>query len=134
MKVLIAKNYGLVSQRIRDSVLELTSVEMVSQVRKLNGIQDAVQQLKPDVVIMDIYIPDNRTLQAVSAIKETLISPSVIVLIACLASQFPHYQKKFLSVGAECVLNMTNGSEQLLECLRDSEKSSIEMKTSAVMT
>lgn len=98
LKVLIADDSALLRERLARTLANVPGVELVGQMTNGRETLDAVQQLKPDVVILDIRMPKGNGLQVLKAIKVDNGAPVVIILTA-----YPHpqYQRICREAGAE---------------------------------
>jgi YesN/AraC family two-component response regulator len=71
--------------------------------------------LRPDVVILDIRMPENNGIQVLEAIKKSAAAPVVIMLTAF---PYPQYRKKCLEAGAEYFFDKATEFEQVAEVLK----------------
>ncbi len=79
IRVLIADDHGVVREGLR-SLLSRAGLEVVGSAATGREAVDLAQRLRPDVVLLDIRMPDMDGLQALIAIKESLPTTSVIIL------------------------------------------------------
>ncbi len=98
LKVVIADDSALVRERLAAMVSDLESVEMVGQAGNAPEALDIVERLKPDVVILDIRMPEGNGIQVLEVIKADEESPVVIMLTAF---PYPQYRQKCLEAGAD---------------------------------
>jgi len=79
IKVLIADDHPVVRQGLR-SMLADDDIEIVGEAGTGAEALELIENLKPDVVLMDIRMPDMDGLAAMRAMKRNSINTSVIVL------------------------------------------------------
>jgi DNA-binding NarL/FixJ family response regulator len=79
IRVLIADDHPVVRQGLR-SLLEADGIEVVGEAANGTEAVGLVQELEPDVVLMDIRMPDMDGLAAMAAMKRLSLKTSVIVL------------------------------------------------------
>src|SRR5690348_7803533 len=80
IKVLLADDHALVREGIRSSLVRHPSIAVVGEA--VNG-KDALRkakQLSPDVILMDLNMPEMSGLEATPLIRETCPSTRVIAL------------------------------------------------------
>lgn len=119
MKVFIADESSLVRERLAALVSELEGVELVGQTGDAYEAFEAIEQLRPDVVILDIRVPGGNTLQMLAVVKKIAVAPVVIMLTAF---PYPQYRQKCLEVGADYFFDKPTEFDrvvQVLEKMRD---------------
>ncbi len=79
IKVVIADDHPVVRQGLR-SILDADDIEVVGEAATGTEAVALVQELEPDVILMDIRMPDMDGLQAMAAMKRNSLKTSVIVL------------------------------------------------------
>jgi DNA-binding NarL/FixJ family response regulator len=114
MKVLIADDSTLVRDRLATLISELKDVELVGQSGSALETLEAIQQLRPDVVILDIRMPDGNGILVLEKIKAREAAPAVIMLTAF---PYPQYRKKCLEAGAEYFFDKTTEFDCVVEVL-----------------
>ena len=120
MKVFIADDSALVRERLAALISEIEGVEVVGQAEDAPEVLEGIQQLRPDVVILDIRMPGNNGIQVLEAIKRSTAAPVVIMLTAF---PYPQYRKKCLEAGAEYFFDKATEFEQVAEVLKKSKRS-----------
>lgn len=98
LKVLIADDSALLRERLSALIADLDTAELIGQAHDAPGAIAAVQELKPDVVILDIRMPGGNGIQALEAIKAIPAAPVVIMFTSF---PYPQYREKCLKAGAE---------------------------------
>jgi len=122
LNVLIADDSPLVRERLATLLLELDGIELVGQVGTADEALQAVERLKPDVLILDLRMPGNSVMEALEAIKQGEAAPVVIVLTAF---PYPQYRRRCLEAGAEHFFDKATEFErvgQVLQQLRASTR------------
>ncbi|MBM3498906.1 MAG: response regulator transcription factor, partial [Armatimonadetes bacterium] len=79
VRVLIVDDHPVVRQGLR-SMLAADDVEVVGEAGNGSDAVALVDELRPDVAIMDIRMPDMDGLSAMAAMKRRSVTTSVIVL------------------------------------------------------
>lgn len=98
MRVFIADDSLMLRQRLADLISELENLELVGQAGDAHQALEAIQSLRPDVVILDIRMPEGNGIQVLEAVKAHESAPQVIMLTAF---PYPQYRTRCLRAGAE---------------------------------
>ena len=91
---------------------ELTDVEIVGQAETVAEAISAIGKLQPDVVILDIRMPDGSGIDVLQTIKQDEPMPVVIVLTNY---PYPAYRQKCLQAGADFFLDKSTEFDQIPE-------------------
>ena len=115
LRVLIADNSILVREQLEILVSEIEGVGLAGRAMDaIEGMQ-AVERLKPDVVILDITMLGGIGIQTLEMIKAYGTAPVVIVLTLYPS---PQYRDKCLQVGAEYFFDKTTAFDRVTEVLQ----------------
>lgn len=115
MNVVIADDSTLLRTRLETLISELDEVSLIGQAGSTAETVAAIQQLQPDVVILDINMPGGGGFQVLKTIKTFEIIPVVIVLTAYAEEPF---RRKSLELGAAYFFNKATEFDQAIELLR----------------
>jgi len=115
MTVLIADDSEALVQRLVAALAELSGIEIVGQVGTVADTSQAVRDLKPDVLILDIRMPGGSGIDVLEGIKKDQVIPIVIVLTN---HGYPQYRKKCLQSGARFFLDKSSEFDKVSEVLR----------------
>jgi len=115
MRVLIADHCEIVVQRLAAMLGELEGIEIVAQTDSVAETKEAVRNLKPDVLILDIALPGGSGIDVLSTIKREQMAPIVIVLTNY---SYPQYRKKCLQLGARFFFDKATEFGEVAEVLR----------------
>jgi two-component system, NarL family, response regulator NreC len=80
MKVLIADDHGIVRQGLKSLIEEQTDFEVVGEAADGNKAVEMAFRLKPDIVIMDVTMPNLNGVDATRAITQKYPNTKVIAL------------------------------------------------------
>jgi len=115
MRVLIADDSEALVQRLVAALAELSGIEIVGQAGSVEDASQAVRDLKPDVLILDIRMPGGSGIDVLEGIKRDRVAPIVIVLTNY---GYPQYRKKCLQSGARFFLDKSSEFDKVSEVLR----------------
>jgi DNA-binding NarL/FixJ family response regulator len=115
MRVLIADDSEVVVQRLVATLAEVSGIEILGQAGSVAEAAQAVRNLKPDVVILDICMPGGSGIDVLESMKGDRVTPIVIVLTN---DSYPQYRKKCLQLGASFFFDKSTEYEKVGEVLR----------------
>jgi DNA-binding NarL/FixJ family response regulator len=119
VRILIADDHARVRDRLRSLVDDEAGLEAVGEA--VNG-REAVEQcrsLKPDLVLMDVRMPEMDGLEATRAIEQE--SPSISILLMVAADSMhenPDYLRQALRAGARGFVHAGMHPRQIAHALR----------------
>jgi len=102
MKVVIVDDSAEIRERLAALLGEIPGVEIAGQATTVAEAISAAHLLKPDVMILDLRLPDGNGLDVLRLIQREQVQTRVIVLTnyAC-----PQYEKRVMAAGAYAFLN-----------------------------
>ena len=115
MKVFIADDSGVVRERLKEMLSELPGIEIVGQAE--NGAQATklIEELSPDVVILDIRMPKGNGINVLENIKGD--NPTLIVIMLT-NYPYPQYRKRCRKAGADYFFDKATEFEKVTEVLK----------------
>ena len=115
MRLFIADDSEILRSRLCELLSEIEGITIVGQAKDCLSCIEAVQILKPDVVILDIRIPGGDGILVLEAIKKCKNPPKVIMF-----TNYPYlqYRKRCLDVGADFFFYKAKEFEQLVEVVK----------------
>lgn len=130
IKVLIVDDIAETRENIRRSLQFDPGIEVVGSARSGNEAINLSQELKPDVIIMDINMPDMDGITATDAIRRKL--PYVQVIILSVQSD-PNYMRRAMLVGARDFLTKPPSIDELIAAIRRSGKMAEEERAKTII-
>src|SRR5829696_7842569 len=82
IRVVIADDHNVVRKGIRDLLSDEDEIDVVGEGRNGQEAVDLASALKPDVVVMDIAMPELSGIEATRRIRASIPSVRVLVLTA----------------------------------------------------
>ena len=110
IKAFIADDSLVVRERLVTMLDELAGIEIVGQAETVAEAISAIGKLRPDVVILDIHMPDGSGIDVLQTIKQDEPAPVVIVLTNY---PYPAYRQKCLQAGADFFLDKSTEFDQI---------------------
>jgi DNA-binding NarL/FixJ family response regulator len=110
MRVLVADDSVAVFDRVTELLTEVEGIELVGQAGDIRETSRLIEQLHPDIVILDLQMPDGNGLDILAAIKGKHSESIVIVLTN---SEAASVRERSLKTGADFFLDKSNESERL---------------------
>ena len=115
MKVFIADDSKIFRDRLKEMLSELTEVEIIGEAENILETTKRIRKLNPDVVILDIRMPDGSGIDVLKHIKKNNQAPAVIMLTNY---PYPQYRKKCMELGADYFFKKSDEIEEVLEALK----------------
>ncbi len=115
IRLLLVDDHQVVRSGLRMLLSNETDVEIVGEAGTANAALEAVRLLKPDVVLMDIGLPDLSGIDATREIKRT--DPQVAV-VALTIHEDEEYFFKMLEAGANGYVPKRAAPDELLTAIR----------------
>ena len=115
MRVLLAEDHKIVRQGTR-LYLESVGIEVVGEAANGHEAIQLVRQMQPDVVVMDIHMPDLTGIEATRRIRHENEDVRVLVLTAY---DNPTYVQALLNAGADGFVLKTAEFAELHRALKE---------------
>jgi DNA-binding NarL/FixJ family response regulator len=116
IRILIADDHTLVRRGLRAILDHMDNVEVVGEAT--NGIEavDLAQELKPDIIVMDVSMPRLDGIGATDQISRLALATHIVVL-----SMYddPDLVQKALQTGADGYLVKRSVSEELMPAIKE---------------
>ncbi|MBI1881603.1 MAG: response regulator transcription factor [Chloroflexi bacterium] len=114
MEVFIADDSLVVREHLVTMLDELAGIEIVGQAENVAEAISGIRNLQPDVVILDIRMPDGSGIDVLQNIKQDRAAPMVIILTNY---PYPGYRQKCLDAGADFFLDKSSEFDQIPKLL-----------------
>lgn len=115
MRIFIAEDSALIVERLGALLSDIRGIELVGQAANVLSAALAIQQLDPDVVILDLNMPDGSGLDLLVRLKKH--RPAIIVIVfTALAS--PQIRRRCTESGANFFLDKSTEFEELPAILK----------------
>jgi len=110
IKVFITDDSLIVREHLVTLLDELAGVEIVGQAGNVAEAISGIRKLQPDVVILDIRLPDGSGIDVLQTIKQDQPAPMVIIL-----TNYPYsgYRQRCLNAGADFFLDKSTEFDQI---------------------
>jgi lipopolysaccharide/colanic/teichoic acid biosynthesis glycosyltransferase/CheY-like chemotaxis protein len=115
IRLLIVDDSAVIRERLVTQMKEIAGVDMVGQAETVAQAIGALRQLKPDVMTLDLRLPDGNGLNVLRLIQRERLPTVVIVLTSY---SYPQYDKRARAAGAYAFLNKTRDFAILPQLLR----------------
>lgn len=115
IRVVIADDHAIVRRGLVQIIAETPDMELVGQAENGHELLALIGELKPDVVVMDINMPEKSGWDVMLQLKSEKNKIPVVVLSI---SAKEDYALKFIQAGAAGYLSKASAPEQLVEAIR----------------
>jgi len=113
---MVSDDSEVVRRHLVAMLSELPFVDVVGEARNVAATLETVQRVQPDVVILDIHMPDGSGLQALKHIKRELPETKVIMLTNH-ANAF--YRRACMNAGASFFFDKSTEFERVGDVLSE---------------
>jgi DNA-binding NarL/FixJ family response regulator len=121
IKVFIADDSLVVREHLVTMLDELAGIEIVGQAENVAEAIRGIRNLQPDVVILDMRMPDGSGIDVLQNIKQDTATPLVIILTNY---PYPGYRQKCLDAGADFFLDKSSEFDQIPKLLEQLQQGS----------
>lgn len=112
MRTFLVDDSLYVRQRLARILSQLKEVEIVGEATEANEATQAIQRLKPDVVLLDIQLTgETNGIDVLKSVKRAKPAPIVIILTNY---PYPQYRKKCLDAGADFFFDKSTQFEKVV--------------------
>jgi DNA-binding NarL/FixJ family response regulator len=111
MKVFIVEDSAVVLERLAALLAEQTEAEIVGEARSSNEAVEQIQQLQPDVIILDIGLPGGNGIGVLETVKHSRPS-SVVIMLTNFA--YPQYRERCRQAGADFFFDKSTEFERVV--------------------
>lgn len=115
IRVLIADDHQVVRQGLRFLLSQEPGIEVAGEAGDGTTALAGIRRLRPDVVLLDLFMPGMDGLAVLAALREEKISAAVLVLTS---SQDDEHLVRAVKAGALSYLPKTAGVDQVVESVR----------------
>ena len=112
IRVLIADDHKVVRQGLRFLLSQEPGIEVAGEAADGIAALDAIRRLRPDVVLLDLFMPGLDGLAVLAALREENLATAVLVLTS---SQDDQHLVRAVRAGALSYLPKTAGVDQVIE-------------------
>ncbi|MBC8277409.1 MAG: response regulator transcription factor [FCB group bacterium] len=116
MKIFIVDDSLLLCDKLSNLIRENLEVEHIDCFHQAAGAIRSIEEARPEVVILDIRLPDGNGIDLLKEIKLRSPAPKIIMFTSYA---YPHYRKKCLSAGADYFFNKSSEFEKVIQVLKD---------------
>ena len=115
IKVVIVDDSVEIRERLAARLREIPGVEIAGQAATVAEALRAVRQLKPDVMILDLRLPDGNGLEVLRIMQREQI-PTRVIVMTCFP--YPQYEQRARAAGAYAFLNKAKEFGRVAELVR----------------
>ncbi|HEX7533664.1 MAG TPA: response regulator transcription factor [Syntrophales bacterium] len=115
MKIFIVDDSALVVERVRALLFNIDGLEFIGHATNANDAVDAIERLKPEVVVLDIRLISGNGMTVLERVKRAQPPPVVIMLTNY---PYPQYREKCRELGAEYFFDKVTEITSFVKLLR----------------
>lgn len=116
MKIIIADDSSLLRERLKDLLKDFKNVLISGEAENGKDALQLIHETNPDVVILDIRMPEMNGIEVLKKIRETGSRPKIIIL-----TNYPYkqYRSRCLAEGADYFFDKNQDIGVLTEIIAD---------------
>src|SRR5215469_8719247 len=115
IRVLIADDHKVVRQGLRFLLSSEPGIDVAGEAADGAAALDAIRALRPDVVLLDLFMPRMDGLAVLAAMREAGLTAAVLILTSSADDQ---HLVQAIKAGALSYLPKTAGVDQVIEAVR----------------
>ena len=115
MRLFIADNSDLLCKRLVEMLSNIEGIEIVGQANDAPDAVKAIKRLRPDVVILGIWMPRGNGIIALQRIKRDEYPPKVIMFSDY---PYPQYRDKCMDAGADFFFSKSTEFDKVTNVLK----------------
>ena len=123
MKVLIVDDSKIVCDGLQRMLIHIADVEIVGPAHNAKDAIRFISESKPDVVILDIRLPDLSGIDDLKNIRDKKLPIRVIMLTNY---PYPQYRKKCEALGADYFFDKVTEIEEIPKVIEELAKDKLE--------
>jgi YesN/AraC family two-component response regulator len=116
MKIVIADDSALLRERIKSLVLSVQNVEIVGEAANGKEALKLIEDTDPDLVILDIRMPELSGIDVLRKIKESGSRTKVCILTNY---PYPQYKERCMAEGADYFFDKNKDFQQITTMIAD---------------
>jgi len=116
ISVLLVDDHRLVREALRDTLIKEPDIDVVGEASDASTAFERARNLKPDIVVMDIGLPDMNGIEAAAKLKERAgVDPKIVALSAYGDRRFA---TEMLRAGASSYVTKSSVGAELVRAIR----------------
>ncbi len=110
MRAYIVEGSEIIRSRLASLLAEIEGLEVVGQTGSAGIAKENILRTQPDVVLIDVKLPDGNGLDLLAAIQEQGLGIRAIVMTY---NPYQQYRKRAMELGADCFVDKATGLENI---------------------
>jgi DNA-binding NarL/FixJ family response regulator len=115
MKVLVVDDSNILRKRIIDSILKIPGYEISGEAGTSIEAISLLNKLKPDVMILDIRMPDG---SGIDVLKDIYVKQTSVVTIVLTNYPMRQYREKCMELGADYFFDKSTDFDRMTDVLK----------------
>lgn len=116
LRLFIADDSDAIVESLSDLLMEIRGMEIVGHAHNASQAIERINELNPDVAILDIRMPGGSGIQVLESIKAV---KNTILVIMLTAYPYPQYRQKCAEMGAEYFFDKSTEFHRVQEVLTE---------------
>lgn len=117
-KIFIIDDSKQIRERLIKLLVEIPNVQVIGESASAQGVLEAIDTLRPDVLVLDIRLPGQTGIELLRDVKQHQPDLQVFIMTSY---DYPEYRRQSIRAGADMFFNKTKEFEALIEALKNNE-------------
>jgi DNA-binding NarL/FixJ family response regulator len=114
IRVILADDHAIIRRGVRRILEKASSICVIGEATTGMDALRLVQELKPDVLVLDIEMPDMKGISVARELRAKQVPVSIVILSAC---DDDYFIKESLRVGVDAYLNKSESPARIREAI-----------------
>ena len=114
MKILIADDSGIIRDRVKAAIHGISAEDQIHEASTIEDTLNRLDAVSPEVVILDLRMPDGSGTDVLKTVKAYPDPPVVIVFTSY---PYPQYRRKCMDLGADYFFDKSENIEMLTDVI-----------------
>ncbi|MFP4226279.1 MAG: response regulator transcription factor [Desulfobacterales bacterium] len=114
MKILIADDSGIIRDRVKAAIHGISAEDQIHEASTIEDTLNWLDAVSPEVVILDLRMPDGSGMAVLKTVKAYPDPPVVIVFTSY---PYPQYRRKCMDLGADYFFDKSENIEKLTDVI-----------------
>lgn len=117
-KIFIIDDSKQIRERLIKLLADIPNVQVIGESASAQGVLEAIDTLRPDVLVLDIRLPGQTGIELLRDVKQHQPDLQVFIMTNY---DYPEYRRQSIRAGADMFFNKTKEFEALIEALKNNE-------------
>lgn len=114
MNILLADDSALIRHRVKEALNKISASDQIHEASTIKDTMSRLETITPEVIILDLRMPDGSGMDVLKAVKAYSAPPMVIVYTNY---PYPQYRRKCMEGGADYFFDKSEDLEKITDII-----------------